>query len=139
MELYGLNDAQWGQIADMFPANGKRGGQWKNHRLMLDGILWVKATGAQWRALPQHFGPWKTVYDRFRKWTRNGLWDAVLERLQARRHAEGQIDWELFCIDGSVVRAHKAAAGARKKGVPRESRRTMRWAAPAADLAREST
>jgi transposase len=83
---------------------------------MFDGILWVLATGAGWRDLPSHFGPWKTVYHRFSTWTKNGLWGRILDLLQARRHAQGEIDWQLFCIDGSVVRAHKAAAGARKKG-----------------------
>lgn len=139
MRRYGLTDAQWAMIASMFPANGGRGGQWKDHRLMVEGILWVKGTGAPWRDLPERFGPWNTVYDRFRRWTREGLWDQILERLQAQRHADGEIDWELFCIDGSVVRAHKAAAGARKKGGPRESRRIMPWAAPGEDSARKST
>lgn len=83
---------------------------------MMDGILWVLGTGAPWRDLPGRFGPCKTVYDRFWRWSRSGFWDQLLERLQARRHADGQIDWELFCVDGSVVRAHKSAAGARKKG-----------------------
>jgi transposase len=139
MRRYALSDSQWEQIANLFPANGRRGGQWKDHRLMVDGILWVQGTGAPWRDLPERFGPWGTVYDRFRRWTREGLWDRILERLQAQRHADGRIDWELFCIDGSIVRAHKAAAGARKKKGRRESRRTMPWAAPAADLAPKST
>lgn len=92
---------------------------------MIDGILWICATGAPWRDLPERFGPWKTVYERFRLWSQNGLWDRILERLKAKKHASGEIDWELFCIDGSVVRAHKAAAGARKKGGLKASRKTM--------------
>lgn len=116
MGRYALSDGQWEQISDLFPANGKRGGQWKDHRRMVNGILWILGSGAPWRDLPERFGRWGTVYGRFRRWTREGLWDRMLERLQAQRHADGQIDWELFCFDGSVVRAHKAAAGARKKG-----------------------
>lgn len=88
---------------------------------MIDGMLWIAATGAPWRDLPERFGPWESVYGRFREWSRNGLWDKILDRLKAKKHASGEIDWELFCIDGSVVRAHKAAAGARKKGGPQES------------------
>src|SRR5262249_7425441 len=53
---------------------------------------------------------------RFRSWTRKGLWDKILRRLQARKMNSGAIDWSLFCIDGTVVRAHQSAAGASKKG-----------------------
>lgn len=116
-----LSDTQWDQIQYLFPANGQRGGQWKDHRLMLHGILWILATSAAWRDLPERFGPWGTVYDRFRKWTRNGLWSKILQHLQVQRQANGQIDWHLFFIDGSVVRAHKAAAGARKKNTRRRA------------------
>ena len=64
---------------------------------------------------PAEFGPWQTVYDRFRKWCRTGLWDKILLHLQARKMNSDEIDWELFCIDGSVIRAHQSAAGAAKK------------------------
>jgi transposase len=120
MERYALSDRQWEQIEDLLPQNGKRGGQWKEHRGIIDGILWILNTGAPWRDLPKRFGKWKTVYERFRLWSRNGFWDRLLERLQARRNAEGELDWELFYIDGSLVRAHKAAAGAAKKRGPPE-------------------
>src|SRR5918998_1595764 len=92
---YRLSDDQWEQIRDLLPANGNKGGRWRN--------------------LPKEFGPWQTVYDRFRKWCRTGLWDKILRRLQARKMNSDQIDWELFCIDGSVIRAHQSAAGAAKK------------------------
>lgn len=124
MRRHVLTDHQWNLIADLFPSNGQPGGQWKDHRPMVEGILWILATGSPWRDLPQRFGPWETVYDRFRRWTREGLWDKILKRLQAKRHADGEIDWELFCIDGTVVRAHKSAAGARKKGGQQQSRTT---------------
>lgn len=121
---HSLTAEQWEQIADLFPRNGKRGGQWKDHRVMVNGILWILATGAPWRDLPTGFGPWKTVYDRFRKWTRTGFWDKILKGLQVQRQTGGKIDWSLFFVDGSVVRAHKAAAGARKKGGPLMSPKT---------------
>jgi transposase len=112
---YRLTDAQWEQIKDFLPANGGRGGQWKDHRLLIDGILCVLSDGGRWRNLPEEFGPWQTVYDRFSKWCRTGLWDKILLHLQARKMRRGEIDWELFCIDGSVIRAHQSAAGAAKK------------------------
>ena len=112
---YRLSDEQWEQIQDLLPANGRRGGQWKDHRLTIDGILWALADGGRWRNVPKEFGPWQTVYDRFRKWCRNCLWDKILRRLQARKMRAGEIDFGLFCIDGTVVRAHQSAAGAAKK------------------------
>jgi transposase len=125
VKRHSLSDEQFEQIKDLLPKNGKRGGQWKDHRLMIDGMLWICATGAPWRDLPERFGVWQTVYGRFRVWCRTGLWDKILDRLKAKKQAAGEIDWELFCIDGSVVRAHKAAAGARKKGGPEASPKTM--------------
>src|SRR5262245_22144851 len=112
---YRLSDAQWQQIKGLLPANGHKGGQWKDHRCMFDGILWALSDGGRWRNLPGEFGPWQTVYDRFRKWCRTGLWDKILRHLQARKMNTDENDWELFCIDGSVVRAHQSAAGAAKK------------------------
>lgn len=97
------------------PATGGRGQPWKDHRTVVNGMLWILSTGSAWRDLPAEFGNWKTVYERFRRWTREGLWDRILEHLQVQRDENGEIDWELFCIDGSVIRAHKAAAGGGKK------------------------
>jgi len=74
---YRLSDAQWDQIKDFLPANGHKGGQWKDHRPLIDGILWALSDGGRWRNVPSEFGPWKTVYDRFRKWCRTGLWDKI--------------------------------------------------------------
>ena len=136
---YRLSDAQWQQIEDLLPANGRRGGQWKDHRAMIDGILWALSDGGRWRNLPKEFGPWQSVYDRFRRWTRRGLWDKILRRLQARMMRAGEIDFELFCIDGSVVRAHQSAAGASKKKSRPGSRRTTPWAAARAASGRRCT
>lgn len=120
---YQLSDEQWEKIKDFFPANGQRGGQWKDHRLMVDAILWALSDGGRWRNIPERFGPWQTVYDRFRKWSRSGLWDRILRHLLARKMHRQEIDWELFAIDGSVIRAHQSAAGAsEKKPAPRRTR-----------------
>ena len=123
MKRHSLSDEQWALVENLMPAGTGAGRPWSDHRLVVDGILWIHATGAPWRDLPERFGPWKTVYERFRRWTQEGFWDQLLERLQVARHADGEIDWELFCIDGSVIRAHKAAAGA---GGKRATRRTDR-------------
>jgi transposase len=103
---------------------------------MIDGILWALSDGGRWRNLPERFGPWQSVYDRFRNWTRRGLWDRILRHLQARKMRDGDIDWGLFLVDGSIVRAHQSAAGASKKKSPRASQPTTRWAAAGAASAR---
>src|SRR3954466_1312870 len=116
---YRLSDAQWEQIRDFLPTNGHKGGQWKDHRLLIDGILWTLSDGGRWRNLPAEFGPWQTVYDRFRKWCRIGLWDKILWRLQAHKMNSEEIDWELFCTAAPSLGAHQAGAGGEKKNPAR--------------------
>src|SRR5262245_51346365 len=105
---YQLSGDQWGQIRDLLPRNGRRGGQWKGHRRIIDGILWALSDGGRLRNLPKRFGPWLSVYDRFRNWTRRGLWDRILRHLRGRKMTGGEIDWQLF--DGTVIRAHASSA-----------------------------
>jgi len=78
------------------------------------------------------------VYDRFRRWQREGLFDRILERLQVRLDGEGRIDGDLWCVDGSSVRASKAAAGGGKKGTT-ENLPTTLWAAREADSGAKCT
>jgi transposase len=115
MKRHELSDSQWGLLAPFFPTNGHRGGQWKDHRTILNGILWRLNTGAPWRDLPQHYGPWKTVHDRLTKVRRSGLLDRILQALQLRLGEQGRIDSDLWCVDGSSIRASRAAAGAPAK------------------------
>lgn len=115
LHRHALRDDQWRIVQPLLPAHHGPGRPPKDQRLVLDGILWILGTGAPWRDLPERFGPWKTVYERFRAWTRIGVFDAVLSALESCRHADGGIDWQLFAIDSTIVRAHKAAAGAEKK------------------------
>jgi len=139
MRRFELTDEEWELVKDLLPANhGQRGRQWKDHRTILNAIFWVLRTGAQWRDVPERFGPWQTVYDRFSLWRRNGLYDKILERLQVRLNAEGKIDWDLWCVDGSSVRASRSAAGGGKKGAAK-SPPTMLWAAREADSAASFT
>ena len=79
---------------------------------MVEGIRWRLRTGAPWRDLPARYGKWQTVYSRFRRWRLAGVWDRVLAALQAQ--AEGKLDWSLHFLDGSSIRAHPHAAGAKK-------------------------
>jgi transposase len=133
-----LTEGQYQAIQQLLPENGDRGGQWRDHHRILNGLLWRLRTGCPWRDIPDRYGPWSTIYDRFRRWSRDGTLDRILEALQVRLDQAGQIDWELFCIDGTSIRASRAAAGAGKRGAPR-NRPTTRWAARAADMAPRST
>lgn len=83
---------------------------------MLNGILWILRTGSPWRDLPERFGPWQTVYDEFATGRTIGAYDRILEALHVRLDAAGEIDWDLWCIDGSSVRASRAAADSRSDG-----------------------
>ena len=87
----------------------------KDHRLIVEAIVWLDRTGAPWRDLPSEFGPWETVASRFYRWRRGGVWDQVLAALRAQADARGELDWLLHFVDGSVVRAHQHAAGARRR------------------------
>ena len=113
-----VTDAAWTVIAPLLPANGRRGQQWRDHRQVVNGVLWKLRTGAPWRDLPERYGPWRTVYARFARWHRDGTWDRLLAHVQTRSDAVGELVWEVS-IDSTVVRAHQHAAGARKKGAVR--------------------
>ena len=119
-----LTDEQWGLIADLFAKPKRTGRPPSDPRQMVDGVLWILHTGVQWRDLPRDFGPKSTVWDHFDRWNGDGTLDAIVHRL--RGHV--QIDDELWCVDGTSVRAAKCAAGGGKKGMTR-SRTTTRWAA----------
>jgi transposase len=124
-----VTDAAWTVIAPLLPANGRRGQQWRDHRQVVNGVLWKLRTGAPWRDLPERYGPWRTVYARFARWQRDGTWDRLLAHVQTRSDAVGEVVWEVS-IDSTVVRAHQHAAGARKKGAVR-ARPTRRPPRPA--------
>jgi transposase len=108
-----LTDAAWVRLRLLLPQNGRRGKQWRDHRQVINGILWRLRVGAPWRDVPARYGPWQTCYDRFVRWRRDGTWDRLLARVQAAADARGGIDW-VICVDGTVVRAHQHAAGARR-------------------------
>lgn len=137
-----LTDDQWELVSLLVTVKpADTGRPRRDPREMLNGILWILRTGAPWRDLPERYGPWETVYMYFNEWRSSGAFDRILETLQIRLDREGRIDWELFCIDGSSVRASHSAAGASKKvsGSIGKNRKTMLWAAREADSAASST
>jgi transposase len=111
-----LSDAQWAKLAPLLPPQRPRMGRPpKDHRLIVEAIVWLCRTGAPWRDLPANFGPWATVAGRFYRWRRQGVWDRLLAVLQTDADARGELDWLVHFVDGSVVRAHQHAAGARHR------------------------
>lgn len=134
---YELTDEAWERIEPLLPGQG-RGGKWADHRTVLNGMFWVLNSGAQWRDMPERYGKWETVYGRFRRWVREGLFDRILERLHIALDEDGRIDWSVFDVDGSNIRAHRSAAGASRssKKTGRASRQTTPWDDPAEALAR---
>jgi transposase len=117
-----LRDDQWAALAPHLPRQRAATGRpAKDHRLVVEAIVWRLRTGAPWRDLPERYGPWRTVYTRFRRWQQAGVWERVLGALQQQADAQGDLDWSLHCLDGTTVRAHQHAAGAKKGAAIRPS------------------
>lgn len=125
MRRFELSDEEWELIVPHIPIATGRGGRLKEPRKMLNGMFWVLRTGTSWRELPERYGPWQTVYHWFNRWRRDETLRQLAEALADRLHGDGRIDRELWLVDGTNVRAHRAAAGARKKSA-RKSRKTTR-------------
>ncbi|GHI12455.1 transposase [Streptomyces virginiae] len=123
-----LTDQAWAVIEPLL-APSRMGRPVRDRRQVLNGILWKLSTGAAWRDLPERYGPWKTVYERFRRWSADGTWDRLLAHVQQHSDAIGEVDWSIVCVDSTIVRAHQHAAGARKGGTGP----VRRSAGPAAD------
>jgi len=116
MDRHELTDKQWEALEQCLPPlNTGCGRKMNDRRTIINGILWCLKTGAPWRDIPKKYGKWGSIYARFRLWQLDGTWDIILEKLLIRFQADGRIDWSLFSVDGTIVKAHKASAGASKK------------------------
>ena len=107
MARFDLSDAEWDCIAPLLPAQG-RGPVRKDDRRILNGIFYILRTGAPWRDLPSRYGPRTTVYNRYARWGERGVWRRIFDAL-----AKLDPDSLLF-IDGTIVKAHRAASGSKK-------------------------
>lgn len=117
-----LTDRQWRRIEDLVPGKtGDAGRSGEDNRLFVDAVLWVLRTGSPWRDLHPEFGNWNTVYVRFRRWARNGVWESLFKALV------DDPNFEAIMIDATIVRAHQHAAGA--KGGLKTKRSAARAAA----------
>jgi transposase len=90
------------------PPNKPRGVARVDDRRVINGIFYVLRTGSPWRDLPEHYGPYTTVYNRFNRWARAGVWVRVFEALAAKSPKS------MALIDSSIIRAHQHAAGGKK-------------------------
>jgi len=106
MARFDLSDEEWVAIAPLLPAKG-RGPERKDDRTVLNGIFYILRTGAPWRDLPARYGPHTTVYNRYVRWAKRGIWQGIFEAL-ARDCKDA-----LIFVDSSIVKAHRAAAGSK--------------------------
>lgn len=117
LRRYELTDQEWEQIASLLPPEktGKPGRPSKDNRTMLNGMVWTARSGAPWRDLPERYGPWNSVYSRFRKWIDDGILDNIFRVLS--------LEAELYelSLDATIVQAHQHSAGAKKGGLQTKS------------------
>ncbi len=120
-----LTDDEWELIKDVFPEPKATGRPPVDRRKVVNGIVWILRTGSPWRDLPEEFGTWKTAWRLFDEWNADGTWDLILTRLRASCIEVGEVSDQLWCIDGTVVRAARCASGGGKKTI-RRNRLIMR-------------
>lgn len=105
MHRHALSDEQWERLQGVLPKRRPGPRSIVGDRLFVEAVLYRAKTGIPWRDLPERFGPWKSVYNRFSNWSRRGVWSKVLKALQMRVDRSGSI------VDASVIRAHQDASG----------------------------
>lgn len=110
MRRHALRDDQWERIKELLPGRPETVGVTaKDNRLFVNAVLYRYRTGIPWRDLPERFGSWKLVYNRYNRWSKTGVWEQVFKLLAS------DPDNEYAMIDSTIVRAHQHSAGAKKK------------------------
>jgi transposase len=105
MHRHALTDEQWERLRAVVPKQRFGPKSKIGDRQFIDAVLYRGKTGVPWRDLPERFGPWKSVYNRFNNWSKHGHWTRIFKELRLRIDKTGSI------VDGSSVRAHQDAAG----------------------------
>ena len=103
-----LKDHQWDQIKDLLPGKATDPGTTANNRLFIEAILWINRTGAPWRDIPEEFGNWHNLYNRYSRWCRKGVWERIFNELSK------DCDLEYLMLDGSIIRVHQHGAAKKK-------------------------
>jgi transposase len=103
-----LSDEQWSRVEPLLPGKpGDPGRSGADNRLFMEAILWIARTGSPWRDLHGDFGRWNSIFRRFRRWAKKGVFERVFNALS------GDPDFEYAMIDGTIIRVHQHGAGAR--------------------------
>jgi transposase len=123
---YDLTDFEWSVIEPLLPMD-RRGPKPKNNRQIINGMFYVLRAGSPWRDLPERYGPYTTVYNRFNRWRKAGIWDRLMDAI-VKAH-----DGKVQMIDSSIVRVHQHASGVKKRV------EFVVWAEAAAASPRRST
>jgi len=107
---YEIKDDEWERIKDLLPPErtGKPGRPSENNRNALNGILWIARSGAPWRDLPERYGSWSTLYDKFARWSDAGVIEKIFDFLAL------DADMQDLSLDSTSVKVHQHAAGAKK-------------------------
>jgi putative transposase len=107
-----LSDEMWGRMAPHIIGDERsRGTSGRDNRMFVEGVLWIVRTGSPWRDLPEAFGDWNSVFRRFSRWSRKGVWQRIFEAMA------DDPDFEYLIVDSTIIRAHQHAAGAKKGGL----------------------
>lgn len=102
----------WARIEPLLPcSDGQRGRPFREHRQVVEGIVYRLRTAVPWRDLPAEFGPWQTVWKRHNRFAKDGTWDRVLTALHVEADAAGRLDWTVS-VDSTVARVHQHGATA---------------------------
>lgn len=102
-----LSDAQWARIEPLMPSSdGQRGRPFRDHRQVVEAIIYRFRTGIAWRDLPGCFGPWQTAWKRHKRFSVDGTWDKIHARLIAEADAASEVDWAVS-VDSTINRAHQ--------------------------------
>ena len=125
-QLTWLSDAEWARIEPLLPRGGK-GAHRVDDRRVISGIVHMLRIGARWRDCPAEYGPYTTIYNRFNRWSRQGIWLGIFEALTGYSGI-----WGTVAIDATHIKAHRSAGGA--KGGP-----SSRLSAPRGAVARPSS
>ena len=103
--LYWLSDSEWAKIEPLMP-RGRRGAHRVDDRRVISGIIHMLRSGGRWRDCPAAYGPYTTIYNRFNRWSRQGIWFEMFEALTGSTGLIGTV-----AIDSSTIKAHRSAAG----------------------------
>ncbi|MEV7009446.1 transposase [Streptosporangium sp. NPDC051022] len=126
-----LTEDEWVKLAPLLPAHRRRGHQGADHRAVINGVFFRNRAACSWRSLPKDYGNWKTVYNRHRRWSLDGTWDAILEALLTGRD-ETTGPERAVCTDPAVNRVHRPAVT--RPTPPRDIRPVITRPAPPRDI-----